>query len=315
MAVYTHVSEAELGAFLRDYDLGALVDFAGIREGVENTNYLLRTETGKFILTLFEKRVLEEDLPFFAALMEHLSAKGIAAPTPIQDRAGVSLRRLCERPALITSFLPGAKREPPSPNDCRSFGAALAQLHNAVGDFPMSRSNPLGLAGWRRLAQSCAGQADRCAPGLDNLIKEELAFLSANWPVRLPTGVVHADLFTDNVFFDGGSVSGFIDFYFACTDYFGYDLAISLNAWSFVNGAWRVENAGALLKAYASARILSEAERSALPILLRGAALRFLLTRLYDWLNQVEDALVTVKDPLEYRDILLRHRHMSFLET
>lgn len=308
MAVYTQVSEAQLRSLLGAYDLGALIDFAGISEGVENTNYQLRTEAGKFILTLFEKRVNEADLPFFIALMEHLSLQGVAAPRPIRDRNGSVLQRLCDRPAAITSFLPGAMRACPDTADCRAFGAALAGLHNAVAGFTLTRANALSIDGWRGLAAACAGDADRCAAGLGALISDELAFLAANWPRRLPRGVVHADLFTDNVFFDGAAVSGFIDFYFACVDDFAYDLAICLNAWSSVGGTWRPQNAAALLDGYGTVRPLSAAEQEALPILRRGAALRFLLTRLYDWLHQVDGALVTVKDPLEYRDILLRCR-------
>lgn len=308
MAVYTHVPEADLSALLSGYDVGALASFAGIGEGVENTNYLVRTKRGKFILTLFEKRVREADLPFFLALMAHLSAKGVAAPAPIRDRSGAVLKRVCGRPAVVTSFLPGKTRPKPSAADCRALGAALAGLHRAGADFPMTRDNALGLHGWRRLAGECARDADTCADGLGALIRDEMAFLTAEWPKDLPKGVIHADLFTDNVFFEDAAVSGFIDFYFSCTDYFAYDLAICINDWSNVDGQWRPENAAALIEGYSSVRPLSDAEKKALPILLRGAALRFLLTRLYDWLHRVDGALVTVKDPLEYRDILLRHR-------
>lgn len=308
MAVYTHVPEDALRAHIAEYEIGGLVDFAGIAEGVENTNYVVRTETGKFILTLFERRTREADLPFFIALMDHLSAKGVAAPRPIPDREGRLLKSVCGRPAVLTSFLPGKMRASPNADDCREFGVVLAGLHRAVADFKMARENSLGLAGWRRLAALCRDDAERCAPGLGALIEDELAFLSAHWPKDLPCGVVHADLFTDNVFFDGAEVSGVIDFYFACTDYFAYDLAICLNAWSNIGGYWLEDNDEALLEGYASVRPLSASELTALPVLRRGAALRFLLTRLYDWINQVEGALVNVKDPLEYRDILLRCR-------
>jgi homoserine kinase type II len=308
VAVYTHVSEGALRALLAEFEIGGLVDFAGIAEGVENTNYVVRTDSGKFILTLFERRVREADLPFFIALMEHLSAKGVAAPRPIRDREGKLLKSVCGRPAVLTSFLPGKMRAAPTVDECRAFGAVLAGLHRAVADFKMARDNALGLAGWKRLASLCGDDAERCAPGLGALIEDELAFLSAHWPRDLPCGVVHADLFIDNVFFDGADVSGVIDFYFACTDYFAFDLAICVNAWSSVGGAWRNDNGEALLEGYARVRPLSGSERAALPVLRRGAALRFLLTRLYDWINQVEGALVTVKDPLEYRDILLRCR-------
>lgn len=310
MAVYTHVSEDALRALLDEYEIGGLVDFAGIAEGVENTNYAVRTDAGKFILTLFERRTREADLPFFIALMDHLSAKGVAAPRPIPDREGKLLKMVCARPAVLTSFLRGKMRAAPTAGDCRAFGVVLAGLHRAVADFKMARENALGLSGWKRLATACGDDAERCAPGLRALIEDELAFLSAHWPKDLPCGVVHADLFTDNVFFDGDEVSGVIDFYFACTDYFAYDLAICLNAWASVAGDWREDNRKALLEGYAGVRPLSESELIALPVLRRGAALRFLLTRLYDWINQVEGALVKVKDPLEYRDILLRCRRL-----
>lgn len=309
MAVYTHLSRSELNALVSAYDIGAPVAFAGIAEGVENTNYLVQTERGKFILTLFEKRVHEADLPFFLELMAHLSAKGVAAPTPIRDRSGAFLSRVHGKPAVITSFLPGKSRRSPRPIDCRKFGETLALLHQAVADFPLQRENALALGGWRALFENCRREADRCAGGLSALIEDELAFLGANWPASLPRGVIHADLFPDNVFFEGSDVSGVIDFYFACTDYFAYDLAVAMNAWSYIEGEWRNENAEALIDGYSANRRLSAAENEALAVLLRGAALRFLLTRLYDWLNQVEGAVVTVKDPLEYRNILLRHRN------
>ena len=307
MAVYTHVSDGEAKTLLGRFDIGALIRIDGIPQGVENTNYHLYTDQGRYILTLFEKRVDPRDLPFFIELMAHLAARGVAAPDPVRDRDGAIVHRLADRPATITTFLPGAPRMNPTAEECAALGRQIAAMHLAVADFQLQRENALGLAGWRKLAEACAAGAYRCAPGLAGLIEDELAHQEAATAPGLPGGVVHADLFPDNVFFEGDRLSGVIDWYFACNDAFAYDLAIALNALCWRAG-WRDDNASALMRAYAAVRPLSDGERAALPALLRGAALRFLLTRLYDWLNQVDGALVTVKDPLEYRDILLHHR-------
>lgn len=308
MAVYTHVSPAAMRALIAEYDIGSLTDFAGIQQGVENSNYDVTTSSGRFVLTLFEKRVAPADLPFFLALMEHLSRKGLPAPLPVCAKDGQALRTVSGRAAVLVTFLPGSQRMTPSVAECGELGAFAARLHGAVGDFAMRRANNLGLAGWIALSSKCAGRADECAPGLASLIADEVAFLRRQWPTSLPAGVVHADLFPDNVFFDGARISGVIDFYFSCSDFFAYDLAVCLNSWAQENGVWDPAKASAMAESYVAARPLSRDERAAMPILLRGAALRFLLTRLYDFLHQVEGAIVRVKDPLEYRDLLLLHR-------
>ena len=313
MAVYTHVSEAELRAALQEYDVGALRAFRGIAEGVENTNYAVDTDRGEFILTLFEKRVREEDLPFFLALMGHLARKGLPAPSPIAARDGEALRRICARPAAIVTFLPGAPQMTPTPADCRALGAVLARLHLATADFPGARRNDLGLSGWIELAAKCGARADEYAAGLSDFIREEIEFVRSRWPVGLPSGVIHADLFPDNVFFEEGKVAGIIDFYFSCSDYYAYDLAVCLISWAYNSGSWRADNAAAMIAGYEAVRPLSPDEREAMPLLMRGAALRFLLTRLYDALNQVEGAVVRVKDPLEYRDLLRLLRESPYL--
>ena len=308
MAVYTHVDEPALRSLLAFYDIGDLVSFSGIAEGVENTNYAVETTRGKFILTLFEKRVDEADLPFFLSLMNHFARAALPVPAPVPDKEGRVLQRLCNRPAIIITFLSGRPHMTPTPHDCASLGATLADMHLAAETFKPERVNILGLSGWKKLARQCATDADRCAAGLGDLIADEIAFLDRQWPDGLPAGAVHADLFPDNVFFERNKVTGVIDFYFSCTDSFAYDLAICLNAWSSINGAWSQDNASAILASYQRTRPLSKEELHAVPILLRGAALRFLLTRLYDWINQVDGAVVTVKDPLEYRDLLITHR-------
>ncbi len=308
MAVYTHVSREDLQAWLGAYDLGALKDFSGVEQGVENTNYVVETARGRFILTLFEKRTAEADLPFFAAAMTHVAARGVPAPAPISDTRGRMFSRLCGRPAAMFTFLEGRQRLAPSVSDCRAMGALNARLHLAAAGFGPTRENALALPGWRALADKCRARADEAAPGLAALIEDELGFLAANWPSAAPLGLIHADLFPDNVFFLGDAVSGVIDFYFACTDFFVYDLALTLNAWAAAGAPYDAERAHALLAGYEEVRPLSAVEKTALPVCLRGASLRILLTRLHDFLHRVDGALVKVKDPLEYRALLLRHR-------
>ena len=312
MAVYTHVDEDALAGFMAHYDLGPVIALKGIAEGVENSNYLLQTAEGNFILTLYEKRVDENDLPFFLDLMHHLADKGIPCPLPVDGKDGESLRELCGRPAALISFLRGLSLDRPTPAQCDALGEGLARMHLAVTDFDGSRDNALGLDGWRDLAGTCAKKGDSVEPGLTALIGRELEHLAKAWPADLPTGVIHADLFPDNVFFIGEELTGFIDFYFACTDAFAYDLAICLNAWCFEpDGSFNATKARRMTSAYTRVRPLSEAEVNALPTLARGAALRFLLTRLYDWINQVDGALVRPKDPREYAKKLRFHQRVK----
>ncbi|HVJ53831.1 MAG TPA: homoserine kinase [Aliidongia sp.] len=312
MAVYTEVSDGELTRFMAEYDLGAVLSCKGIAEGVENSNFLLRTETGLFILTLYEKRVNPADLPFFIGLMEHLAARDLSCPTPIRGRDGKSLRQLCGRPAAVISFLEGLWPRQILPFHCTGLGDILARLHRAGADFPMRRPNNLSVEGWRPLIEATAARADEVAPGLARELATEFEALAAAWPTDLPAGIIHADLFPDNVFFRDEQVTGIIDFYFACTDALAYDLAICLNAWCFEpDGGWNADKGRRLVDAYQAIRPLSAAERQALPLLARGSALRFLLTRLYDWLNRPPGALVRPKDPLEYLAKLRFHRAVT----
>jgi homoserine kinase type II len=309
MAVYTEISDDELAEFIASYDLGALLSYKGIAEGVENTNYLVHTEKGPFFLTLYEKRVAPADLPFFLGLMEHLAKAGINCPTPVRDANGLMLRELVGKPAALVTFLEGVWIRRPQARHCWAMGQAMARLHLAGRSFKLSRANALGLAGWRPLYASFRSRAEDVAPGLSATIEQELDQLEASWPADLPQGVIHADLFPDNVFFLGDALSGLIDFYFACNDAFAYDIAATLNAWCFeTDHSFNVTKGQALLKGYQSARSLTVAERQALPLLARGAALRFLLTRAYDWLHTASDALVRRKDPLEYLRRLKFHR-------
>jgi homoserine kinase type II len=313
MAVYTDVAADELAEFLSLYDLGELLSYKGIAEGVENSNFLLHTSRGSFILTLYEKRVEKDDLPFFLGLMTHLAANGINCPQPVKTKSGEALGSLCGRPAAIITFLEGVWPRKPNVTHCAGVGGALAKMHLAGRDFAIARANALSVSGWRPLFDRAADRADSVQVGLRDLIARELDYLEGGvWPANLPQGVIHADLFNDNVFFLGDELSGIIDFTFACNDTLAYDVAICLNAWCFErDDSFNVTKARAFLSAYGRERTLSQAEQDALPLLARGAALRFLLTRLVDWLNVPPGALVKPKDPLEYARKLRFHQGVA----
>ena len=309
MAVYTEVQDDALARFIDSYGLGEVTSCKGIAEGVENTNYLVQTTKGRFILTLYEKRVQREDLPFFLGLMEHLAKAGITCPTPVRDLGGTMLRELSGRPAALVTFLDGLSIRRPQADHCYAVGQALARLHLAGQNYDIRRVNALGPGGWGSLFARFEDRADEVSPGLRADIASELAELLPNWPAALPSGVIHADLFPDNVFFRGNDLSGLIDFYFACNDFLAYDIAVSLNAWCFEpDFSFNITKGRALIRGYRSVRELDAAERSALPILARGAALRFLLTRAHDWLHTSKDALVMPHNPIDYLKRLRFHR-------
>lgn len=309
MAVYTDIADDDLDRLLAEYDIGRAIACTGIAEGVENSNFMLLTDQGQFILTLYEKRVDPADLPFFLGLLDHLAAGGFPCPRPLRTRTGETLTAAAGRPAAIVSFLQGRWPRKPRPTHLAAIGDALARLHLAAGDFPVRRANALSLDGWSGLIRASEDGADGVLPGLSGELWREMATLRTDWPRDLPTGVIHADLFPDNVFFLGDELSGVIDFYFACNDILLYDVAICLNAWCFErDGAFNITHARAMLQAYRNRRSISRAEFDALPLLARGAALRFLATRLYDWLHTPEGAFVTRKDPLEYWQRLKFHR-------
>ena len=312
MAVYTEVSVEDLDAFLTPYDVGGLVSFRGIAEGVENSNYVLEAEKGRFILTLYEKRVNEADLPFFLGLMEHLQQRGINCPLPVRARDGQMLHKLAGRPAALVTFLNGVSYRRPTPLHCAELGRTLAELHKAEHGFALKRRNGLGLRDWRPLYNLERTRADKVSHALVELLDAELDFLEANWPKDLPDGVIHADLFPNNVLFMGNQLTGVIDFYFACNDAFAYDLAICLNAWCFeADFSFNMTKGRAMIAAYRAARPLSHAEVAALPVLCRGSAVRFLLTRLYDYLNVPPGALVKPHDPREYVKKLRFHQSVA----
>lgn len=309
MAVYTEVTDEELQAFIGSYDVGRLLSFKGIAEGVENSNFLVHTDKASFILTLYEKRVNPDDLPFFLNLLQHLAGKGLSCPTPVPSKDGKLLGELAGRPAALVTFLEGMWVKRPRVEHCAELGKAMAELHLDGRDYAGFRTNALNVDGWRPLFDQCSDRSDDVLPGLGTEIATELDYLEKTWPANLPNGVIHADLFPDNVFFLGDELSGLIDFYFACNDALAYDIAICLNAWCFEKDlSFNVTKARALLKGYTSVRPLEADEYTSLPTLCRGAALRFLLTRLFDWLSVPEGALVTPKDPLEFLKKLRFHQ-------
>lgn len=312
MAVYTQIPDSELKEYLARYDIGDLHSLKGIAEGVENSNYLLSTDAGMYILTLYEKRVNPDDLPFFLGLMDHLSANGVDCPQPVSLKSGENLSTLAGRPSAIISYLDGNSVRRPKPDHCRQLGEALAKLHLAGDGFELQRPNALTVKDWRPLFQLSEAKAGTVATDLGELISAELSYLESNWPKDLPSGIIHADLFPDNVFFLKDQLSGIIDFYFACNDLLAYDIATCINAWCFeADFSFNVTKAKALINGYQNVRKLTDEEIENLPLLCRGSALRFLLTRLYDWLNVPPGALVVPKDPSEYISKLRFHQSVS----
>lgn len=312
MAVYTEIEDDALINFITDYDIGEVLSCKGIAEGIENSNFIVTTTSGPYILTLYEKRVKIEDLPFFLGLMDHAAAHGIPCPVPLRTKTGETLRELAERPAALVSFLAGMWPRRPAADHCRQVGEALAQFHLATTGFHLKRPNALGSDAWRPLLAASGDDADTVKPGLSKTLTTALDGLLDDWPQDLPRGVIHADLFPDNVFFRSDYLSGMIDFYFACNDQWAYDIAVCLNAWCFEPDlSFNVTKARRLLRGYQGVRALDPAEIAALPKLAEGASMRFLLTRLYDWLNTPEDAFVTPKDPIEYLKKLEFHQSVK----
>ena len=302
MAVYTRVSAEALAAFLSGYDHGDLRSAKGIAEGIQNSNYLVDTDRERFILTLYEERTETQELPFFLAMLDHLAADGNPVPRALPDRAGVAIQRLAGRPACLIEFLDGVSVSHPTVNQARAAGIALGDLHASLASFVPTRRNPLGVEDWPVLLERCGRDMDAIAPGFFDRVTRALAGVIAAWPSDLPVAAIHSDLFPDNVLMLGDRVTGLIDFYFACTDIRAYDLAVMHGAWCFDDEGRGYDPAigAALVDGYAKRFALSDAERAALPVLARGACLRFLLTRTWDWLNTPPDALVTRKDPLAY---------------
>ncbi len=309
MAVYTDITDTELEAFLEAYDLGRPIGFKGIAEGVENSNFLLETDRGRYFLTVYEKRVRREDLPFFLGLMQWLAGHGFPCAAPVANRAGEVLSSMRDKPAAIVGFLQGLSVRRPRTLHCRAAGEGLGWMHCAVDGFTGNRINTLGQSTWAGLFEPLAGAADALKPGLAKTIAGDLRLLADAWPTDLPQGVIHADYFPDNVFFLEGQFAAAFDYYFAATDALAYDIAVALNAWCFEpDGSFNVTNAAAFLDGYQRRRTLSAAELAALPVLSHGAAMRFFLTRLHDWGPVPVGSLVRPKDPMEYERKLAVHR-------
>jgi homoserine kinase type II len=302
MAVYTHISAEDMTDLIDGYDVGTLVSAKGIAEGVENTNYFIETTKDRYILTVYEKRVNSDDLPFFLSLLDHLAAKGCPVPRTIHDREGAALRSWNGKFLALIEFLPGLSVSHPTPDQARAVGFALGQMHGAVADFDMARPNSLGPEGWFALAEACGSDLDQIMPGLRARVANECDYLRENWPSHLQTSVIHADIFPDNVLMIGDTVSALIDFYFACSDIRAWDVAVTHAAWSFeADGTgYNAAVGDALLEAYRTGFGLTVEEEAAFNTLARGACLRFLLTRAWDWLNTSAGALVTRKDPLAF---------------
>jgi homoserine kinase type II len=316
MAVYTTVDDLTLATFLSAYDLGNVLSFAGIAEGVENSNYLLRTDKAHFILTLYEKRVDADDLPFFMELMTHLAGMGMNCPLPVAARDGSILQELMGRPCAVFSFLDGTSSRYPNREKCRALGVSLATMHLHASGITRRRANALGPASWQPLLDSIGAGADEITPSMQEMAQSRLSSILAAWPQDLPQGIIHADLFPNNVLFIGDKLTGLIDFYFACEDIFAYDIGICLNSWCFdADGSFNVTKSGAILQGYESQRPLLDAEKQALPILNQGAAMRFFLTRLYDWINTPKDALVKPLNPLEFWSRLRFHQRAKGPES
>ncbi|MEC8578605.1 MAG: homoserine kinase [Pseudomonadota bacterium] len=312
MAVYTEIDSDTLAEFAAQYPLSQIDEIKGITAGVQNSNFLLTTADAKYILTIYESSangVAAADLPFFIGLMLHLSAQGLSCPVPLARKDGGLISTIKNKPAALVSFLEGRSVKTPRPEHCRALGAAMAQMHLAGDGFELTRPNNHGLGNWQALFERCHSRADEVSPDLTRAMERELTRLKENWPDNLPTGIIHADLFPDNVFFMQGDMSGLIDFYFACNDFYAYDLAIALNAWCFeADATFNVTKARALLSGYQNLRPLAPEEIDAVPILGAGAAMRFLTTRLFDWLNQVDGAQVEPKNPNDFLRRLRFHR-------
>lgn len=304
MAVYTKLSENELEVFFSKYNLGKLLNYKGIKEGIENTNYFIQTEKGKFILTLYEKRVEEKDLPFFINLMRNLFDKNFPSPEPIINKNGNYISEILEKKAAVVSFLDGYAKKVLNPNDCREVGINAAKLHLITKDLTGKRENKLSINSWRKIYIKVKKNCSKIHPNLPEIIEKNLDEIEKNWPKNIPSGIIHADLFPDNIFFKNNKLSGIIDYYFSCYDYYAFEIAICLNALCFEgkneNLSFNVTKAKKFIDGYSNIRKLTEEEKKSLKVLCQGAAIRFLLTRVFDYLNLTEGAIVKIKDPVEY---------------
>ena len=310
MAVYTHVSSEDLSLFLKDYEIGELKEFEGISEGVENTNYKLKTEKNSFILTIYEDRVEKKDIPFFLEYMFYLSSNGIKCPLPLRNNNNL-FAEILGKPASVLTFLDGKSTISVTKEQTYQLGLILGKIHNISINLEIKRENPLGLDSFPNLIKNSKSTAETFSKDLSINMLEEYNRIKSNWPEGLPKGIIHADLFPDNILFHEGQISGVIDFSFSCNDFLSYDLSICINAWCFKDGEFDISLSRNLLKGYQKERKLSNAEIEKLPILCSGSALRFLLTRLVDWRVNDENAMVTPKNPNEFIKILDFHKDIN----
>ena len=315
MAVYTKLSEVKLKEFFSKYNLGEIINYSGITEGIENTNYFIQTEKGKFILTLYEKRVEDKDLPFFIGLMKNLFDKNFPSPKPIINRNGNYISEILGKKAAVVSFLDGQSKKILNPKNCYDIGMNAAKLHLITKNLKGNRINKLSFTSWRKIYNKVKKDCSKIHPNLTKIVEKNLDMIEKNWPKKIPSGIIHADLFPDNIFFKGDELSGIIDYYFSCNDFYAFEIAICLNALCFEgkkeNLSFNVTKAKKFIDGYSSVRNLGEEEKKSLKILCQGAAIRFLLTRVFDYLNLTEGALVKIKDPIEYLKRLEFHNNIK----
>ena len=315
MAVYTKLSENNLKDFFSKYNLGKLLKFKGIQEGIENSNYFVKTDSGKFILTIYEKRVEEKDLPFFMGLMKNIFNENFPSPEPIINKNGNYITEIFGKKAAVVSFLEGASKKNLTPGNCHEVGIYTAKLHMITKNLNIKRTNRLSVNSWRLIYRKIQKDCSKIYPGLTKIIERNLEVIEDKWPKNIPRGIIHADLFPDNIFFKGSKLTGIIDFYFSCYDFYALEIAICLNALCFEgkneNLSFNVTKAKKFIDGYSSIRKLTEEEKESLKILCHGAAMRFLLTRVFDYLNLTEDALVKIKDPVEYLKRLEFHNNVK----
>ena len=315
MAVYTKLSEEKLNDFFLKYNLGKLLNYKEIKEGIENTNYLIHLEKGKFILTLYEKRVEEKDLPFFISLMRNLFDKKFPSPEPIVNKNGNYITEISGKKAAVVSFLEGKAKKNLNPNDCYEVGINTAKMHLITKNLTAKRENRLSFNSWKSIYNKVKKDCSKIHPKLADIVEKNLNEIEKKWPKNIPSGIIHADLFPDNIFFKNNKLSGIIDYYFSCYDFYAFEIAICLNALCFEgkkeNLSFNVTKAKKFIDGYSSIRNLNESEKQSLKILCQGAAIRFLLTRVFDYLNLIEGAIVKIKDPVEYLKRLEFHNNVK----
>ena len=318
MAIYTKLDKENIISIISNYNLGGMKNYQGIKEGIENTNYLVETDKGKFILTIYEKRVNKDDLPFFSKLMVELSNKKFFCPKPILNKNNKYISDLGSKKFMLVSFLEGKSKTNLSPDDCGSVGKEAARLHEITKNFDFKRNNDLSVKSWRKIFDQVKDRCNQIHPDLPKLIEINLRDVEKDWPENLPKGIIHADLFHDNIFFKNNNFSGFIDFYFSCNDFYAFEIAICLNALCFdgisENLSFNVTKAKKFFEGYNEIRKISDEEKNSIKVLSQGAALRFLLTRVFDSINTVDDAIVKIKDPIEYLKRLEFHKNAKSLD-